>query len=107
MDSAADRSNVRSLSNLMPLRGAVGPGCGGNRGARAPPMRLLSQPQSSLRLAGHPIRIMGRPRGARATADAPDAPGLGKTRSDTYRRRFIGTLAGRVQVCAYRHAQVW
>jgi hypothetical protein len=37
------------------------------------------------------------PEGVQA-ADRPVASGLGKVRGDAYRRRFIGTLAGRVQV---------
>ena len=54
-----------------------------------------------IRLAGHPIRAANRtpslPGGVQA-ADRPVASGLGKVRGDAYRRRFIGTLAGRVQV---------
>ena len=54
-----------------------------------------------IRLSGHPIRAANRapslPGGVQE-ADGPVASGLGKVRGDAYRRRFIGTLAGRVQV---------
>ena len=63
--------------------------------------RLLSpsQPLPSCRLS---IRAANLPRGVRAAAKGLASSDLGEIRSDPIRRRFIGTLTARVQVCRYR-----
>ena len=71
----------------------------------AAPLRLLSQARPSSVLPATPSALQTAPVRPRAAADEPINSNLGKARANTYRRRFIGTLARRVQVWPRQHPQ--